>query len=161
MSRVCPSVIVGVLCMVCDPEHVVTTPGKLPRKEGVVIGGKALSSEHKAKISAKLTRHAEFDLPDCKCYAHDRPMFVSNLSKRMIDLLLFEFPEVVAEKQFGRFRVDAYLPPPYHLAFEADGSYWHNLPGRKEKDIARDAWLLEHFNLPVVRVLQEGLDAVS
>lgn len=71
----------------------------------------------------------------------------------LVEVILGEFPEVQREVWFGHFRVDAYLPHPYHLAFEADGSYWHR--NREGSDAARDAWLLRKFNLPVVR-LTEG-----
>ncbi len=60
--------------------------------------------------------------------------------------------------RFGRFRVDAYLPPPYHLAFEADGTYWHRPESEQaRRDVERDAWLLEHYDLRVVRLTEEML----
>jgi len=71
--------------------------------------------------------------------------------------VLVEFPEVRANVRFGRYEVDAYLPPPYHLAFEADGTYWHNRPGDREANERRDAELLLEFNLPVVRLTEEEL----
>lgn len=40
----------------------------------------------------------------------------------------------------GRFVVD-FLLPDKMLVIECDGSYWHNLPGRPERDAARDVWL--------------------
>jgi len=57
---------------------------------------------------------------------------------------------VICQKTFAPYRVDAYLPPPYHLAFEADGDYWHR--DSEEEDAERDAFLLREFNLPVVRI---------
>ncbi len=54
-------------------------------------------------------------------------------------------------------RVDAYLPLPYHLAFEADGEYWHQHPRR---DAARDAYLLKEFSLPVIRINGSELEEV-
>lgn len=58
------------------------------------------------------------------------------------------------EKRFGRYRVDAYLPE-RHLAFEADGKYWHSQ--QREHDARRDAELLERFGLPVVRLTEQEL----
>ena len=75
----------------------------------------------------------------------------------MIETFLSEFPEVIPEKQFGRYRVDAYLPPPYHLAFEADGEYWHR--DSADYDEARDAYLLEKHDLPVIRLTEEEINA--
>lgn len=57
--------------------------------------------------------------------------------------------EVQLEVPFGTYTVDCYLPA-QHLAFEADGEYWHR--GRTGKDRARDAKLLRDHALPVVRI---------
>lgn len=67
---------------------------------------------------------------------------------------------VEPQRQFGRAVVDAYLPE-YHLAFEADGVYWHNLPNRAEMDARRDARLLTDFGLPVVRLTEAELHAID
>jgi very-short-patch-repair endonuclease len=56
---------------------------------------------------------------------------------------------LVPEVQFGKYRIDLY-DPVRHVAFEADGAYWHGLPGRVEYDARRDAELLKRFGLPVV-----------
>lgn len=123
------------------------------------LTGVSLSDEHRARIIEGKRRHAALDLPDCGCAFHwyQRKRRSSQLSQRMADVFLGEFPVVILEKPFGRCRVDAYLPPPYHLAFEADGSYWHSLPGRRKFDVERDAYLLEQFDLPVVRLTEEEI----
>ncbi len=122
--------------------------------------GKQFSAEHIVSMKARAKRHATLDLPDCNCVIHVRMhRFRSQLEKRMINNFLSEFPEVIAEKRFGRYTVDAYLPPPYHLAFEADGTYWHSL--RPEYDEKRDAWLLEHAQLPVVRLSEEEINCAA
>lgn len=105
-------------------------------------------------IAAGARRHAALELPNCKCMMH-KSRYSTRLSKLMIKLFLSEFPEVVEEKRFGRFRVDAYLPQPYHLAFEADGEYWHSM--RKDKDKARDKMLFEKYGLPVIRLTQQEI----
>lgn len=115
--------------------------------------GRTLSEETKRKISESSTlaklQHMENSPIGCKCAAHSFP----NPSSLEIILyyLLKEFPDMKRQKWFGRMRVDAYLPEPYHLAFEADGEYWHTMPGRKEADVERDNMLLEKFDLPVIR----------
>lgn len=81
----------------------------------------------------------------------------------MARVFLGEFPEVMLEKHFGKYTADAYLPPPYHLAFEADGDYWHpmveeNRPGYYAR---RDAELLSRFNLPVVRLTESEIRAAE
>jgi hypothetical protein len=73
--------------------------------------------------------------------------------------LLADFPVVEREVQFGVYRVDAYLPPPYHIAFEADGAHWHAEGNRR--DMARDAWLNRKFGLPVVRLTELELRAMA
>lgn len=105
-----------------------------------------------AKIRKGRIAHLETHASTCKCMGRKR---FSALSQTMISLFLSEFPVVEEEKRFGRFFVDAYLPPPYHLAFEADGTYWHSK--RKDFDKKRDAHLLEQFSLPVIRLSEEEI----
>lgn len=62
--------------------------------------------------------------------------------------------------KFDLFEVDVYIPK-YHLAFEADGEFWHNQPGRPEKDAQRDKELLENFHLPVIRVSEDKLKQIN
>ena len=124
--------------------------------------GKRLSPEHRAAISRgskgkgmgpQLNPHTATCVdPDCRsilCNPQPRRVTVPELA---LQALLSDFPEVETEKRFGSYHVDAYLPPPYHIAFEADGIYWHTLPGVLERDVRRDAWLLKHYDLPVVRL---------
>lgn len=72
--------------------------------------------------------------------------------------------EIIRNKQFGRACVDAYIPE-LHIAFEADGWYWHDRNGRfsnaPEKDARRDANLLEKFNLPVARLTEIELHKIG
>lgn len=46
-----------------------------------------------------------------------------------------------AQHPIGRYIVD-FLIPEKNLVVECDGDYWHSLPGRKENDIKRDAYLI-------------------
>ncbi len=88
---------------------------------------------------------------------HARPVWKNTeLEARLWKFLVEAGYAIELEKQFGRYRVDVYLPD-YHLAFEADGSYHHSRPGRPEYDSRRDALLLKIFGLPVVRIEEREL----
>ena len=82
----------------------------------------------------------------------------------LVDVILAEFPEVIgpSKQRFGHYTVDAYLPPPYHLAFEADGDYWHALYEKRDPghDARRDAYLLREFGLPTVRITESEINAL-
>lgn len=56
--------------------------------------------------------------------------------------LILDAIDVTYERQalIGRYLVD-FLVSSKRLVIECDGSYWHSLPGRREKDATRDAWL--------------------
>lgn len=77
----------------------------------------------------------------------------THIEEILVSLVLFEFPTIVREQKFGKYRVDAYLPE-YHLAFEADGVYWHK---DTEADKTRDAYLLKEHSLTVVRFTEREL----
>ncbi len=116
--------------------------------------------EHKANLSRGRIRHQS----DCdgSCGSHwCKPNgYGQTQCERDLLSLLAEFPNVHDEVTFGRYRVDAYLPD-YHVAFEADGTYWHGNPESQARDAKRDAYLLDEFNLPVVRLTQDELSAMS
>lgn len=69
--------------------------------------------------------------------------------------LLSEFPEVIEQKRFGRYVVDAWIPS-HGLVFEADGMfwYWHQDTAREAR---RDAYLLRHGVTAVVHLIKEDL----
>lgn len=92
--------------------------------------------------------------------AHPGPFRDTTLERILIAFLDAAGFVVEPQRHFGRAVVDAYLPD-YHLACEADGEYWHNRPGRREKDAARDAELLRRFSLPVVRFTEAELRAIA
>lgn len=110
-------------------------------------------------FSEERRRHAEQSL-NCNCVAcnHRFPQSPTSIEIILWDKLLAEFPRLEKQKRFGRFTVDAYLPE-YHLAFEADGDYWHSF--KKESDASRDAYLLSKFNLPVVRLTETELREIN
>ena len=118
------------------------------------------TSAWKLKMSANAKAHLEQNIL-CTCAAHRivrGETVQSRLEERMAKKFLSEFPEVHLRQKFGRYEVDAYLPPPYHLAFEADGSYWHR--HRANYDARRDAYLLKQFQLPVIRLTEAEINAV-
>lgn len=116
--------------------------------------GHPVDDETRAKLSR--ARRAHVGTPGCGCWVCG-PKAPTTIETFLCEIILAEFPEVRAEEPFGPYRVDAYLPPPYHLAFEADGEYWHRLPGRQEHYEKRDAYLLAHFGLPVVRLSEREI----
>lgn len=140
--------------------------GISPSREAIINSGKArkgrpLSEKNRLGISRALLaspkvkerarRHVErAQAGVCRCAAHHFVVSPTSLELKLRGLLA-EFPDVIEQKSFGRLRVDAYLPAPYHLAFEADGTYWH----KDKDDGARDRELMERFQLPVVH-LSEG-----
>lgn len=146
----------------------------LPKSQRDKIGasnrGRVFSEESRKKISDALIgrkypersaaiRQHLLDSPDgCRCQFH-RPGAGSptRIEDILVRDLLKEFPKVVREKWFGRYRVDAYLPAPYHLAFEADGKKWHGSKEAKERDKKRDLWLKKNHNLTVIRFSEAEL----
>lgn len=115
--------------------------------------GKHHSEETKKKMRIAKQKHLRNSPPGCRCVPCRGgawpPTKIEGILQKIV---LAEFPFVEQYKRFGKYTVDAYLPPPYHLAFEADGEPWHSWPARQEFDRQRDIELFEKFNLPVVRL---------
>lgn len=111
--------------------------------------GRKISEDTKKKMIEVKKLHAESNLPNCGCWAHRRksPTYIEIMLEKVV---LADFPLVIPQKRFGRYSIDAYLPEPYHLGFEADGAYWH--PIGNEHDRKRDINLLEKFQLPIIRL---------
>ena len=94
---------------------------------------------------------------NCTCSRHSQDR-ISGLSWKLIDFLLRAgFEVIIPEQRFGVYSVDVYLPE-YHLAFEADGDYWHNISGIHARDENRDAYLLRKFELPVIRLWEHEIN---
>lgn len=119
---------------------------------------KPKSEQHKANISAgRITylcspagrAQTARIIPIAQAVAR-QTQTMSKLHRALILNLAEEYSHLVVEKIFGKYSVDVYVPE-IHTAFEADGAYWHSKPGAKEHDMARDAWLMKQFDLPVVR----------
>lgn len=121
--------------------------------------GKSLSEKNRQGIISGWLKHLESPPSNCTCAVHRNlfPLKMTKLEKILLRLLS-EFPEVDYGRVFGRYRVDAYLPEPYHLAFEADGRFWHQ---DKERDAKRDDWLFRRFGLPVIRLSELELKEIG
>jgi very-short-patch-repair endonuclease len=64
--------------------------------------------------------------------------------------------ESTSEVRFGRYCVDEYVEEE-HIAYEADGTFWHSLPSVIEKDKRRDRELFEQYGVVVIRITEASL----
>ena len=118
------------------------------------------SAEMKTKISAALKgRPHPKNCNHCKvvlAYWEKFPQPETGLERILYDLLCRAGFRFERQHRLGKYFVDAYLPDE-QLAFEADGEYWHSSAEKRVKDTRRDAWLLAHFGVPVVRLSEYEL----
>lgn len=56
----------------------------------------------------------------------------------------------------GRFSLDCYVRE-LHLGFEADGPYHRRMRSDRARDVTRDAWIMAHAGVPVLRLTDEEL----
>lgn len=113
--------------------------------------GNKISQERAEQFRRNVLLHQELDLPECKCGFHTKP---KSPSKFEISVGVFlDSLDIKNEpgKKIGRYHVDFYLPD-FQQVIEADGDYWHNRPGAKERDAERDEYLADNFGLSVIRV---------
>ena len=76
-------------------------------------------------------------------------------------ILLSEFPETLEQHWVGSKQVDIYLPEPYNLAFEADGSHWHTrTEAQINRDIKRDKYLLGRGVAAVIHLDENDLKSI-
>lgn len=61
----------------------------------------------------------------------------------------------ISQHPIGPYIADLFLPD-LNMVIECDGSYWHGLPGRVEKDRARDAWMVSR-GFKVVRLSEPDI----
>ncbi len=135
-------------------------------KKGFTPWNKGLTKEDHPSIarigklnSIRLKEHAA--ISGCRvptCVIHSYGQNPSQLGWKMIDFLVAAgFEVIIPEQQFGPYRVDALLAEEW-IAFEADGFY-HTFS--KDKDVARDKYLLHEFNLPVARLTMEEINVMK
>ena len=117
-----------------------------------------ISKTMKRKIATGeivIKTHTGIHKQNCLCWSC-RKFYQLSYHEEALLQFLKEFPAVVSQRRFGKYRVDAYLPPPYHLAFEADGLE-HHKPKRQALDNIRDRYLMSNFNLPVIHIQNQEL----
>ena len=160
------------------------TRAKIGMANERALRGRNLTEEHRANISSSLigntrtrghkhtvearanmsvgsSEHVARCQGACNSVGCSPPRSPTHIEDVLIKLLA-EFPEVRREEHFGSYWVDVYLPPPYHLAFEADGDYWHKIGSDQSKhDAKRDAYLLREHDLPVIRLTERQLMAME
>lgn len=116
-----------------------------PPRKGQYFGSKACSREcadvlHGTRLRRILLRRKR-----------------TGIEQVLFKLVRRAYPDAEQERRFGRCVVDVYVPS-LHLAFEADGAYWHRDEAR---DVKRDASLMERFGLPVARLTERELKAMK
>ncbi len=87
--------------------------------------------------------------------------FIGRMTCIQLDLANFLLDagyELVPEVPFGRKIVDLYEPN-RHLAFEADGFFWHK--NRQDADAHRDRYLMKEFGLPVIRFSEKEIQDLT
>jgi len=133
-------------------------PPEAIRKMSEKKSGKPLSEKHKKYLSklftgrrlSESTRKKLSDITKDK-WANDRQFVEKVLAglsnkegtsiERKVAKILEELNiEFEKQKVISRSIVDFYIPNGNKI-IEADGDYWHNLPGAKERDLRRDSFL--------------------
>ena len=112
------------------------------------------SPEQRQRQSAAALRRVHPEGCPCAMCVHTAWRDPTKLAWRAYSKFLRDFEVVVAEVQFGPYRVDFLLAEEW-LAVEVDGPLHAN---RVEQDQRRDAWLLEHHDLPTIRLSLEDID---
>ena len=104
------------------------------------------SDEHKHNISLALKRHAISCIKPC--HNGTSP---SKVAWGFIDFLnKVGFSIIIPEVKLGPYSVDCVLGDEW-LGFEVDGEYWH----RNRDHTKRDKYLLEQFDLPIIRITEK------
>lgn len=124
---------------------------KMPARKGNTFGkgnkGKKRTAEMKKAQSIRVaTMLQDFRMPKSLTGPHlALAEFLINAGYELVLEMVWEYDK-------GAYSVDLYEPN-YHLAFEADGDYWHNYKETKEPGYfdRRDAYLLKRYNLPTIR----------
>lgn len=119
---------------------------------------KKQSAEQRKTNSESHKKHAITKPENCRCLIctnriPNSPTYI----EKILQNLLSDYEEIIPFKKFGKYQVDVYVPE-LHVAFEADGEHWHE---DKERDARRDAYLLEEFDLPVIRLTGKELHEIG
>lgn len=128
-------------------------------KQSAAMKGRVTQTREQRR--AVVAKHNSLERPDCRCYVHGgaRPYMISSYTWLLAEVLVAAgFDTIIPEAQFGLKRVDVLLGDDW-LAFEADGAY-HFSAERRAYDAQRDRWLLDNFELPVVRLSGREVQAL-
>ncbi len=136
--------------------HDVTIKTRLKIRSSLL--GYKHTEEAKRNVGLATKKHAAKNLLNCQCYMHRLSENPSKLSWKLINFLADAgFEIIIPEQRFGKYSIDVLLAEEW-IAFEADGEYWHRF--NKTDYAARDAYLLEEFNLPVVRLTEKEVNKI-
>ena len=86
-------------------------------------------------------------------YWHNGPTYLEYALQLLLEDAGFEFE---AQKRFGRYVVDAYVPS-RNLVFEADGMFWNHHKD-KIREAKRDKYLVDKGATAVVHLTEADLD---
>lgn len=81
---------------------------------------------------------------------------ITSIEKAVMEGLQQINEPFVFQQPFGHFVADFYLPKK-NAVIEADGAYWHSLPGRKERDKVKDMYLYS-LGIAVVRLTEKSIN---
>ena len=108
-----------------------------------------LGKKHSAEARNKISISMKAFLSQEENYARllkqlsqiQSPTFIENKLFAWI-CTVFSTEDIYRNYHIGKYYPDFAIPE-LKICFEADGSYWHSLPGRKESDIQKDLYFIE------------------
>ena len=129
--------------------------------------GRKFSEEHKASISRARKGNPNWQISiegrgrialasARRLIEHGFPWLPTSLEYALQLLLEDAGLEFEAQKRFGRYIVDVYVPE-LNLAFEADGQFWH-WHKNKKREAKRNESLLQSGVAAVIHLDDEDLD---
>ena len=117
--------------------------------------GKPHSDSHRAAIKAGMTDQVRIRMSISAAKRIRKHQTDPTSLEFALDLLLQDAGlEYEAQKRFGRYVVDAYVPS-RNLVFEADGMYWYHHQD-KEREARRDAYLIDGHGVSAVIHLDDN-----
>lgn len=79
---------------------------------------------------------------------------------RILSDILFDLGlRSVDEQKVGVYSIDCFVEECW-LGFEADGRRTHAGKRKRERDSNRDAWILEHAGIPILRIPNKKIERV-
>ncbi len=111
------------------------------------------TSEWNAAISRSLKRHREKECSKGCCSPVRSPTSLEYALQLLLEDAGLEYE---AQKRFGRYTVDSWVPS-HKLVFEADGEYWHRRKGEK-RERQRDTYLIGKEPMAVIHLTEYDLD---